>query len=327
MANAIVDITKDCFDFHYTQYGANGNKLYVYDDREQNSGARSATFDTAPLYAIDTDVFDFSLKSEDGKRSIDVSYTYNYRDIADSIVVEMKENDQGNYVKDNNGAYVLYNNANPAHSNAQRYGMNVSYKSADKSQTLNNMNETINSYKQFAMEDMLEKTSIQLNANDYTYMDMAGDENQNVAIKAIFDSKLEETPIENGLNIQNSSLSHDRTTIPRFPMNTVVLRLYRAGTKTYEQAQSSIEYCDYALGKLSEKRSLYGAYQNRLEHTNNIKAIEEENAQAAESRIRDTDMATEMMNQAKHSILQQSGQSMLAQANQMPNQILSLLPQ
>lgn len=62
-----------------------------------------------------------------------------------------------------------------------------------------------------------------------------------------------------------------------------------------------------------------------MEHTDKIKAIEEENAQAAESRIRDADMAAEMVNHSKHSILQQAGQSMLSQANQMPNGVLQLL--
>ena len=190
---------------------------------------------------------------------------------------------------------------------------------------MNDLNEAIDSYKQFAMEEMLEKTSVQLNAEDYTYMDMAGDENSNVAIKAVFDSKLEETPIENGLNIQASSMSRDMLTIPRFPMNTVVLRLYRAGTKTYQQAQDSINFCDNALEKLLDKRGLYGAYMNRLEYTNSIKAIEEENVQAAESRIRDTDMAEEMLNLSKHNILLQSGQSMLAQSNHSMDGILNLL--
>ena len=324
LSKAIVDITKDCFDFHYTQYAADGSKLWVYDDRAQNTGTTSATFDTAPLYSIDTDIFDFSLETGDG-RSIDVSYTYNYGDIAESIVVEMQQNAQGNYIKDNNGSYILYDSANPAHAGADRYDMNVSYKSADKSQTLNSISEAVESYKQFAMEDMLTNTSVQLDVNDYTYMDMTGDEKKNVAIQAVFDSKLIETPIDNGLDIQNSSLVGDKTTIPRFPMNTVVLRLYRAGTKTFEEAQASIEYCDYAMDMLTSKRSLYGAYQNRLEHTDKIKAIEEENAQAAESRIRDTDMAAEMVNQSKHSILQQAGQSMLSQANQIPNGVLRLL--
>lgn len=324
LSKAIVDIAKDCFDFHYTQYAADGSKLWVYDDRAQNTGTTSATFDTAPLYSIDTDTFDFSLTSGDG-RSINVSYTYNYGDIADNIVVEMQKASLGNYVKDNSGAYILYDNTNPAHVGADRYDMNVSYKSADNTQTLNSISETVDSYKKFALEDMLANTSVQLDVNDYTYMDMAGNEKKNVAIQAVFDSKLIETPIDNGLNIQNSSLVGDKTTIPRFPMNTVVLRLYRAGTKTFAESQASIGYCDYAMDMLTSKRSLYGAYQNRLEHTDKIKAIEEENAQAAESRIRDTDMASEMVNQSKHSILQQAGQSMLSQANQLPNGVLQLL--
>lgn len=324
LSKAIVDIAKDCFDFHYTQYAADGSKLWVYDDRAQNTGTTSATFDTAPLYSIDTDTFDFSLTSGDG-RSINVNYTYNYGDIADSIVVEMQKASLGNYVKDTSGAYILYDNTNPAHVGADRYDINVSYKSADKTQTLNNISETVDSYKKFAIDDMLTNTSVQLDVNDYTYMDMRGDEKKNVAIQAVFDSKLIETPVDNGLNIQNSSLVGDKTTIPRFPMNTVVLRLYRAGTKTFEEAQASIDYCDYAMDMLTSKRSLYGAYQNRLEHTDKIKAIEEENAQAAESRIRDTDMAAEMVNQSKHSILQQAGQSMLSQANQLPNGVLQLL--
>lgn len=285
---------------------------------------RPALLLTPPPYSIDTDTFDFSLTSGDG-RSINVSYTYNYGDIADNIVVEMQKASLGNYVKDNSGAYILYDNTNPAHVGADRYDMNVSYKSADNTQTLNSISETVDSYKKFALEDMLTNTSVQLDVNDYTYMDMAGDEKKNVAIQAVFDSKLIETPVDNGLNIQNSSLVGDKTTIPRFPMNTVVLRLYRAGTKTFEESQASIGYCDYAMDMLTSKRSLYGAYQNRLEHTDKIKAIEEENAQAAESRIRDTDMASEMVNQSKHSILQQAGQSMLSQANQLPNGVLQLL--
>ncbi len=323
LAKAIVDITSACFDFHYTQYAADGNKLWVYDDRTQNSGTTAATFDTAPHYSVDTDVFDFSLKTGDG-RYIDVSYTYNYGDIADSIVVEMQQAALGSYIKEN-GGYVLYDNTNPAHIGADRYDMNISYKNADGTQTLNDLGETIEDYKKFALKDMLENTSVQLDVNDYTYMDMKGDENHNVAIQAVFDSELVETPYENGIYIQNSSLVDDKIKIPRFPMNTVVLRLYRAGTKTFEQSQSSIDYCDYALEKVLGKRSLYGAYQNRLEHTYQVKSIEEENSQAAESRIRDTDMADEMVNLSKHKILEQAGQSMLTQANQLPNGILELL--
>lgn len=108
-------------------------------------------------------------------------------------------------------------------------------------------------------------------------------------------------------------------------MNNVVLKLYNAGTKTYDQAQATINYSIYANDYLSSKRSLYGAYQNRLESTYRSRANAEENTQSAESRIRDTDIAEEMVTNSKHSILQQAGQSMLAQANQNTQGILSLL--
>jgi flagellin len=68
-----------------------------------------------------------------------------------------------------------------------------------------------------------------------------------------------------------------------------------------------------------------GAYQNRLEHTINNLNTSSENLTAAESRIRDVDMAKEMMTQTKNSILSQAAQAMLAQANQAPQGVLQLL--
>lgn len=82
---------------------------------------------------------------------------------------------------------------------------------------------------------------------------------------------------------------------------------------------------DEALVKVSTQRAKFGAIQNRLEHT--IKNVDNtsENLQAAESRIRDVDMAKEMMNYSKNNILNQAAQSMLAQANQQPQNVLNLL--
>ena len=71
--------------------------------------------------------------------------------------------------------------------------------------------------------------------------------------------------------------------------------------------------------------SYLGAVQNRLEHTINNLSTSSENLTAAESRIRDVDMAKEMMNQTKNSILSQAAQAMLAQANQQPQGVLQLL--
>lgn len=88
---------------------------------------------------------------------------------------------------------------------------------------------------------------------------------------------------------------------------------------------STVSSIEGAITEVNTQRATYGAYQNRLEHT--IKNIDNaaENLQAAESRIRDTDMAKEMMNLTKSNILQQAAQAMLAQANQAPQGVLQLL--
>jgi flagellin len=82
---------------------------------------------------------------------------------------------------------------------------------------------------------------------------------------------------------------------------------------------------DTAIQNVSSSRSTFGSIQNRLEHTLNNLAVSEENLQASESRIRDADMASEMVNFTKLQILQQAGTSMLAQANQSSQGVLSLL--
>lgn len=92
-----------------------------------------------------------------------------------------------------------------------------------------------------------------------------------------------------------------------------------------DSANRSIGVLDVALKKVNKQRADLGAYQNRLEHA--VKGIDvgAENLQAAESRIRDVDMANEMVNYTKNTILAQSGNAMLAQANQKTQQVLQLL--
>ncbi|WP_274309189.1 flagellin Hag [Solibacillus daqui] len=90
-------------------------------------------------------------------------------------------------------------------------------------------------------------------------------------------------------------------------------------------ADAAITTINDALNTVSEQRSKLGAWQNRLEHTINNLGASSENLTAAESRIRDTDMAKEMMGFTKNNILMQAAQSMLAQANQQPQGVLQLL--
>jgi flagellin len=88
---------------------------------------------------------------------------------------------------------------------------------------------------------------------------------------------------------------------------------------------SDISEIDAAINAVSTQRAGFGAVQNRLEHTLNNLAAYQENLMASESRIRDVDMASEMVELTKDQILQQAGTSMLAQANQAPQSVLTLL--
>ena len=98
-----------------------------------------------------------------------------------------------------------------------------------------------------------------------------------------------------------------------------------ARVDTYEIANATITKVQDAINNVSSQRSALGALQNRLEHTiANLDNVSE-NTSSAESRIRDTDMASEMVNYSKNNILAQAGQSMLAQANQSTQGVLSLL--
>lgn len=118
---------------------------------------------------------------------------------------------------------------------------------------------------------------------------------------------------KNGINIQTEE------------MNCNVLGLKGANVLTHESASSTIDKVAKALDKITSQRSSIGAYQNRLEHIIKYTDNTAENVQAAESRMRDTDMAEEMMKYSKSSILEQASQAMLAQTNQTPESVLTLL--
>ena len=110
-------------------------------------------------------------------------------------------------------------------------------------------------------------------------------------------------------------------------VNTENLKSYnnKLTVSSFDTAGSAMKSIQSAIALVSNQRSNLGAVQNRLEHTiANLDNISE-NTQSAESRIRDTDMAEEMVNYSKNNILAQAGQSMLAQANQSNQGVLSLL--
>ncbi|QAA31655.1 flagellin [Clostridium manihotivorum] len=95
--------------------------------------------------------------------------------------------------------------------------------------------------------------------------------------------------------------------------------------KSAQSITGQIDTIQTAIDKVSSERAKLGSYQNRLEHTIANLDTSSENLQSAESRVRDVDMAKEMMNYSKNNILQQAAQAMLAQANQQPQGVLQLL--
>ena len=122
-----------------------------------------------------------------------------------------------------------------------------------------------------------------------------------------------------------NGVADQRVTLGVENMSASALGVANADVSTREAANNAIETIDKAVSQVSFQRASLGALQNRLESTVNNLTVTQENLTAAESQIRDTDMATEMISYTKFSILQQAAQAMLAQANQAPQAILQLL--
>ncbi|MGN0339302.1 MAG: flagellin [Lachnospira sp.] len=128
-----------------------------------------------------------------------------------------------------------------------------------------------------------------------------------------------------GKNLQVGSLSGQSIGISISNMDAASLGVSGLKVSSFDSAGSAMSNIQAAIDKVSTQRSKLGALQNRLEHTINNLDTTSENTQSAESRIRDTDMASEMVQYSKNNILSQAGQSMLAQANQSNQGVLSLL--
>jgi flagellin len=99
----------------------------------------------------------------------------------------------------------------------------------------------------------------------------------------------------------------------------------KLGTSWIDMQTATLSDIDSAIDAVTDVRAGFGATQNRLEHALSVTAVYQENLTSAESRIRDVDMAEEMVELTKNQILQQAGTAMLAQANQAPQSVLNLL--
>lgn len=122
-----------------------------------------------------------------------------------------------------------------------------------------------------------------------------------------------------------NGVEDQRVTLNVNDMSSSAIGVANADVSTQDAANAAIDMVDAAVKTVSMQRAGLGALQNRLEYTVNNLTTTNENLTAAESQIRDTDMATEMINYTKNNILQQASQAMLAQANQQPQAILQLL--
>lgn len=128
-----------------------------------------------------------------------------------------------------------------------------------------------------------------------------------------------------GLQVGAESTSANQISVTIKAMNASGLGVSSVSVTNVSSAKDAIASIKSAIKSLNEQRADLGAIQNRLEHTiNNLDNVVE-NTTAAESRIRDTDMATEMVKYANNNILAQAGQAMLAQSNQANQGVLSLL--
>jgi flagellin len=127
------------------------------------------------------------------------------------------------------------------------------------------------------------------------------------------------------LQIGDTSDSYNQLSVTIEDMHAEALGIADIDISTQEGASSAINIIKNAINQVSSTRGTLGATQNRLEHTSNNLSVMAENIQDAESTIRDTDVAEEMMSYTKNNILVQSAQAMLAQANSVPQGVLQLL--
>ncbi|MCR5205342.1 MAG: hypothetical protein K6E47_09815 [Lachnospiraceae bacterium] len=132
-------------------------------------------------------------------------------------------------------------------------------------------------------------------------------------------------PPQKTLHIQAGANEGQSIDIKWPGLSNSIIGISGARFDTAETAQATITMADNSIAMVSEVRSKFGAYQNRLEHAYSVDQNTAENTQAAESRIRDTDMAKEMMEYAKSDILNNAAQAMIAQANRQPEGILKIL--
>jgi flagellin len=144
-------------------------------------------------------------------------------------------------------------------------------------------------------------------------------------------TRISQSAVFNGVHLLDSSSTSVTFQVGANDGETIVVSFAdlatAVGTAYSDLATASLSDVDAAIDAVTTIRSGFGAVQNRLEHALAVTGVYQENLTSAESRIRDVDMAEEMVELTKNQILQQAGTAMLAQANQAPQSVLNLLRQ
>jgi flagellin-like hook-associated protein FlgL len=128
-----------------------------------------------------------------------------------------------------------------------------------------------------------------------------------------------------GLHVQAGALGGQDIYVDYKILSASIIGITNLDVSSYHNASATISRIDHAMSIVNSERSRFGAYQNRLQHAMNVDDNTAENTQAAESQLRDTDMAEEMVAYSAHNIIMSAAQAMLAQTNNTPENILSLL--
>lgn len=157
------------------------------------------------------------------------------------------------------------------------------------------------------------------NLGQHTIEDITGGAKDNIFFRE------EREKAEEPRNIWLSNEPKDKVPLPKETLSTWGLRLHASSIAKPKYAQAAVNRISYAINQVSQKRTDFGVTQNRLEHALRSNENKAENTQSSESLIRDTDMAGEMVRYANLSILEQSVQSVLAQANKKNEMVLALL--
>ncbi len=133
--------------------------MYIYDNRSSNSGTTNAIFETKPYLDICKDVFFVSLNTNDGK-TLNFNYTYDYENMKDDVIVEIVQDNNGDYIQIEDGRYEKSDFLDVPMVGSQRYNLNVSYKKHSDSSVTVGIDELIRDCTEGAFTEMIQNSHV-----------------------------------------------------------------------------------------------------------------------------------------------------------------------